>query len=74
MEGRNAMQIEAKLHALGLVLPPEPRMPPGIQRSFAWVRVRGTRAYISGHGPQQPDGAITGPFGKVGVEVSADEA
>ena len=29
------------------------------------MRVRGDKAYISGHGPQNPDGSIAGPFGKV---------
>ena len=40
-----------------------------------WVRKRGNQAYISGHGPQNLDGSIAGPFGKVGVEeVSLKEA
>jgi enamine deaminase RidA (YjgF/YER057c/UK114 family) len=42
--------------------------------SFAWVRVHGDRAYISGHGPQNPDGSIAEPLGKVGVEVSPERA
>ena len=67
------MQIEARLEALGLVLPAATKMPPGIQSSFAWVRVHGTRAYISGHGPLQADGSIAGPFGKVEVEVTPAE-
>ena len=32
------------------------------------------RAYISGHGPQNLDGSIAGPFGKVGAEVSEEQA
>src|SRR5689334_2448941 len=71
---RGAMQIEAKLDALGLMLPEEAKVPAGIRTSFAWVRLRGNRAYISGHGPQNPDGSITGPYGKVGVDVSPDDA
>lgn len=35
---------------------------------------RGDRAYISGHGPQEPDGSLAGPFGAVGESVSLDEA
>jgi enamine deaminase RidA (YjgF/YER057c/UK114 family) len=38
------------------------------------VRVRGNRAYIAGHGPQNPDGSLAEPFGKVGAEVSVDAA
>lgn len=68
------MQIEAKLEALGLVLPEPLKTPPGFQLPFPWVRVRGNRAYISGHGPQNPDGSLAGPLGKVGAEVSIDEA
>ncbi|MEI9964902.1 MAG: RidA family protein [Caulobacteraceae bacterium] len=30
--------------------------------------------FISGHGPQAPDGAVIGPFGRVGAEVSPEEA
>jgi enamine deaminase RidA (YjgF/YER057c/UK114 family) len=37
------------------------------------VRVRGNRAYISGHIPLNADGSIAQPLGKVGAEVSAEE-
>jgi enamine deaminase RidA (YjgF/YER057c/UK114 family) len=66
-------RIEAKLEALGLVLPEPLQPPPGIVLPFAWVRVRGDRAYISGHIPQNPDGSIAQPLGKVGAEVTADQ-
>ena len=68
------MQIEAKLQALGLVLPEAPQAPPGITFSFAWTRIRGNRVYVAGHSAQAPDGKYTGPFGKVPTEVSLDEA
>ena len=68
------MQIEAKLEELGLVLPEQLKTPSGLQLPFPWVRVRGNRAYISGHGPQNPDGSLAGPLGKVGAEVSIEEA
>jgi enamine deaminase RidA (YjgF/YER057c/UK114 family) len=38
------------------------------------VRISGTRAFISGHGPVGPDGAIIGPFGKVGAQVTLEQA
>lgn len=66
------MKIEAKLNELGLLLPEPAKMPPGVQISFAWIRVHGQRVYISGHGPQQPDG-LNGPFGKIGADFSAEE-
>jgi enamine deaminase RidA (YjgF/YER057c/UK114 family) len=68
------MHIEAKLRALGLELPTPLQPPAGARLPFAAVRVRGDRAYIAGHGPQLADGTLAGPFGKVGAEVSLEEA
>lgn len=68
------MQIEAKLQALGLVLPAAPKALPGIKLSFAWTRTRGNRIYVSGHSAQAPDGSFIGPFGKVPTEVSLEAA
>ena len=68
------MKIEAKLEAMGLVLPEPLKAPAGVKLPFANVRVRGNRAYIAGHGPQAPDGSLAKPLGKVGAEVSEQEA
>ena len=68
------MEIEARLEALGLALPPAPRAPTAVRLPFAFVRVRGDRAYVAGHGPQNPDGSLAGPFGKVGAEVTVEQA
>jgi len=68
------MHIEAKLKALGLTLPELFTPPAGTYLPFSWVRVRGNRAYISGHTAQNPDGSLAQPLGKVGAEVSLDEA
>jgi enamine deaminase RidA (YjgF/YER057c/UK114 family) len=67
------MQIEAKLESLGLVLPESLKAPPGMRLPFAQVRVRGNRAYIAGHGPQDLDGSLAKPLGKVGADLSLDE-
>jgi len=67
------MRIEARLRELGLVPPPPIRPPQGVRLPFRPVRVVGDRAYISGHGPQGPDGSILGPFGKVGAEVTVEQ-
>jgi hypothetical protein len=48
----------------------EPRQ---VQR-FAWVHVRGNRAYVSPHIAVNIDGTIAGPRGKVGAEVSLEQA
>ncbi len=63
-------RIEQRLEALGLLLPPPLAPPPGVVLPFAIVRVVGRRAWISGHGPQNPDGTVAGPLGKVGGEVT----
>jgi len=67
------MQIEAKLEALGLVLPEPLKAPPGMRLPFAFVRVHGNRAFISGHGPQNPDGSLAQPLGKVGSDLTVEE-
>lgn len=66
--------IEARLQALGLALPEPLILPPGVALPFPWVRLHGNRAYVSGHGPQNPDGSLAAPLGKVGLDVSLEEA
>jgi enamine deaminase RidA (YjgF/YER057c/UK114 family) len=68
------MQVEARLQALGLVLPEPFQAPPGLAIPFLWVKLKGNRVYVSGHGPEAADGSITGPFGKVGAEVTLEQA
>jgi len=63
------MRIEQRLAGMGLVLPP----PVPVQLPFPWVRVYGDRAFVSGHGPQMPDGSLAGPFGKVGADLTLEE-
>jgi enamine deaminase RidA (YjgF/YER057c/UK114 family) len=68
------MRVEDRLKTLGLVLPEPFKTSSEVRLPFIWVRVRGNRAYISGHGPQNADGSLAGPFGKVGAEVSLEQA
>lgn len=65
--------IEARLQKLGLTLPPPLRPPPGLVLPFRFVRVRGARAWIAGHGPQHADGSIAQPLGKLGRELSVEQ-
>lgn len=67
-------EIEARLEQLGIALPEPLVLPPSVKLPFPWVHVRGRRVFVSGHGPQNPDGSLAPPFGKVGTEVSIDEA
>ncbi len=67
--------VEEKLKALNLSLPEPLKSTPDMKMPPSWIRVRGNRAFISGHGPQNPDGSIAGPLGKVGSnDVTQEQA
>ena len=66
-------KIEKKLAEMGLVLPPPVRVPPGVVLPFQFVRVSGHRAFVSGHGPLDADGAIAAPLGKLGRELTVEQ-
>ncbi len=65
--------IHNRLAALGLALPAPLKSPPGVVLPFPFVHVVGSRALISGHGPQNPDGSLAGPFGKVGTDLTIEQ-
>ena len=65
--------IEQRLAALGLVLPPPLSPPPGVVLPFEFVRIVGDRAIVSGHGPQNPDGSLAAPLGKLGRELTVEQ-
>ncbi len=65
--------IEDRLNALGLALPPPMQAPDGMVFPFQFVRLVGNRALISGHAPQNADGSISRPLGKVGREVTPEQ-
>ena len=64
-------QIEKRLEDLGIVLP----KPMDIGAApFELVRVQGQRAVLAGHLPLDVDGKVAEPLGKVGAEVSLEQA
>ncbi len=65
-------QIEAKLEAMGLTLPAALQPPLGMKLPFAPVRIRGDRAYVSGHSPQNADGSVA-MTGKLGVDLTVEQ-
>jgi enamine deaminase RidA (YjgF/YER057c/UK114 family) len=65
--------IESKLEALGLVLPGPIKLPSGMVLPFSWVRVRGNRAYVSGHIALNADATVAEPRGKVGAELNLEQ-
>ena len=65
---------EQRLKELGLELPAPLQLPPGIVLPFPFVRRVGNRALISGHGPTNLDGSVAQPLGKVGAELTLEQA
>ena len=68
------MRIERRLAELGLELPPPMQLPPGLTLPFPWVRTWPGRAFASGHGPLLPDGSLSPIVGKVGRDVTEEQA
>jgi enamine deaminase RidA (YjgF/YER057c/UK114 family) len=64
---------EERLQALGLELPSPVKVPDGLHLPFTFVNVRGDRAVFSGHPKQGPDGAIVGPYGVLGADLTTQE-
>jgi len=67
-------KVEERLATLGFTLPEPLKAPPGVVLPFQFVRVTGSRAFISGHGPTNADGSLATPLGKVGREVTLEQA
>jgi enamine deaminase RidA (YjgF/YER057c/UK114 family) len=63
--------IGDRLSELGLSLPAVFTAPPGVEFRFELVRVSGSHAYISGHGPL--DGSEVLVRGRVGAEVTPEQ-
>lgn len=67
------MTIDERVRELGLVLPEPFRSPTGAAYPFSWVRMRGNRAYVSGHLPLEANGTLAEPRGKVGESLSIEQ-
>ena len=70
-DGVETVAIKQRLAELGLTLPPPMRIQ---GQRFETVRVVGDRAIVAGHLPFDTDGGLFGPLGKVGADVSPEEA
>lgn len=66
-------RIEEMLKSRGFALPPQMRPPPGVVLPFQFVRVVGRRAWVSGHGPQNADGSLAQPLGKLGRDLNVQQ-
>jgi enamine deaminase RidA (YjgF/YER057c/UK114 family) len=67
-------KIDRRLDELGIALPRPWALPTGVVVPASLIKVRGKRVVISGHVPTNADGSIAAPLGRVGDEVSAEEA
>ncbi|MBL0171186.1 MAG: RidA family protein [Gemmatimonadaceae bacterium] len=67
-------RIDARLKELGLIPPVTASRCRRVVLPFPWVRIVGRRAIFSGHGPTNTDGSLATPLGKVGSEVSPEQA
>lgn len=65
--------ISDRLRSRGITLP-SPIVLPNGKLPFPWVHVVGNRALISGHGPARSDGSYAPSKGRVGAEVTTQEA
>ena len=71
MEKEKDDSIHNRLKDLGLELSKQLHTNSiGIKTPPTWIRMRGDKAYVSGHGPQNLDGSIAGPFGNVVVSTA----
>lgn len=68
------MRIEQRMSELRIQLPQPWALPPGVKIPAPIVRIHRHRVLVSGHVPIDQYGHITGPFGKVGDNVSLEEA
>lgn len=68
------MEVEKRLAAMRLELPEPAKGPPGLRLPFVTVRVWEGRAYVAGHVALNADGALADPKGKVGAEITVEQA
>ena len=65
------MSVDERLAAMGLTLP-EPMQTGTLP--FDLSRLDGQILYLSGHVPTEQDGSVARPLGKVGAEVTPEQA
>ena len=66
-------KVERRLSEMGIRLPKPWSLPEGITVPASLVRVRDKRVLVSGHVPTDAEGAVVGPFGRVGAEISVEQ-
>ena len=64
---------DERIRELGLELAAPLQIPPGVEVPLSFVKVFGDRVLVAGHGPQNTDGSIAQPLGKLGNELSVEQ-
>ena len=65
---------EQKLTELGYKLPKPITVPKELHLPFKFINTRDENVFISGHPRHSVDGVINGPYGKVGRDLTLDDA
>ena len=64
---------DQRLKELGLVPAGPFPLPPGMEVPLSFIRVHGDRVMVAGHGPQNEDGSLAQPLGKVGQDLTVEQ-
>ena len=70
---KNTINPDEKVSELGIALPGPLPIPPGMDVPLAFIQVIGKRVLVSGHGPQETDGSIAQPLGKLGADLTVEQ-
>lgn len=73
LELTRQMSVEERLLAAGIQLPKPWRLPLGVVTVASHVRVYRDRVFASAHFPIDANGDITGPFGRLGMELNLEQ-
>lgn len=66
--------IEQKIKDLGYQLPQAFPVPEAMQNYMTMAKIDANRCFVSGHAPLNPDGTIAEPLGKVGQDLTIEQA
>jgi enamine deaminase RidA (YjgF/YER057c/UK114 family) len=64
---------DQRLKELGLVPAGPFPIPAGMEIPLSFIKVYGNRVMVAGHGPQNEDGSLAQPLGKVGQDLTMEQ-
>jgi len=66
--------VRQKIEQMGLWLPEKMKLPSTVELPFESIHIVGNQAYISGHLALEKDGSLMQRFGRVGDNITTEEA